>query len=271
MMHRALLLVVAASVCHAADTTPDGPRKVVRDSLANLQKSDQKIRNYSFQISLVNRETDSHGVSKTRSRVVSREFVDGLTVTRLISRDGVPLTEEERRKNEEQLQKHLADLKGQSAAQRAKEAEQRRKGRNNQEEWYKEAPEALDFKWAGQETIEGRPAMVLTFSPHPGFQPANIWARVFLKMSGKVWIDSEETELVKAEAGLFDDVTIGWGLVGRVNRGTAFTLDRERVAAQTWLPRKQSNRYSARLLLKTIRGDETLEFSGYTPQAHPTH
>jgi hypothetical protein len=41
------------------------------------------------------------------------------------------------------------------------------------------------------------------------------------------------------------------------------------VAPQVWLPRKQANRYSARLLVKTIRGDQTLEFTGYTLRTKP--
>jgi hypothetical protein len=146
---------------------------------------------------------------------------------------------------------------------KARSPEQGRKGRNNADDWYKEAPEALDFKLDGEQTIDGRATFVIEFSPHSDYHPSNIWARVLLKMSGKVWVDAEETELVKADARIFDDVTIGWGLVGRVDQGTHFSMDRTRVAPRTWLPRRESNHYSARLLLKTVRGDETVEFANY--------
>ena len=263
MMRHVLLLLLAASVCLGADTTPEGLRKLVRGCLVNLQGSGEKIKSFTYRMTVEDKELDPHGAARTRSRVVSRSYDGDITVSRLLSRDGVPLSEAERRQNEEQIQKRLAELKARSPEQRAKDAEQRRKGRNSQAEWYKEAPEALDFKLDGQETIDGRASFVVEFSPHPGYRPANIWARVFLKMSGKVWIDAEETELVKADALIFDDVTIGWGLVGRIDKGTGFSMDRTRVAPLTWLPRTEQNHYSARLLLKTIRGDERVEYAEY--------
>jgi len=73
---------------------------------------------------------------------------------------------------------------------KARSPEQGRKGRNNADDWYKEAPEALDFKLDGEQTIDGRATFVIEFSPHSDYHPSNIWARVLLKMSGKVWVDA---------------------------------------------------------------------------------
>jgi hypothetical protein len=131
------------------------------------------------------------------------------------------------------------------------------------EEWYKEAPEALDYKLAGQEIVDGRAVWIVEFSPHEGYKPFKVWARVFQKLSGKAWIDPEENELIKADARVFGDVRIGWGLVGKLNEGTGFYVERQRLGPHVWLPKVQKNRYTARIVLKTVRGDETTEFLNF--------
>jgi hypothetical protein len=188
----------------------------------------------------------------------------------VISRDGNPLTKEESEKQEADLSNRVDAQKAMAPEQRERRAAERRKRNADQESWYKEAPEALDFTLAGEEIVEGRKALVITFSPHPGYHAKNIWGRVLEKMSGKMWMDAEENELVRADAALTADVTIGWGLVGRINQGSHFEVERFRMAPHVWLSRKQVDNYSARVVFTTIRGAETAEYSEFTPRKDQT-
>jgi hypothetical protein len=89
---------------------------------------------------------------------------------------------------------------------------------------------------------------------------------VLEKMSGKIWIDPEEAELARADAALSGDVTIGWGLVGRINQGSHFLLERSHAASHVWLTQKQAAGYSARIIFKTVRGESTETYSEFTPR-----
>ncbi|HKE27173.1 MAG TPA: hypothetical protein VKB88_32685 [Bryobacteraceae bacterium] len=241
-------------------------RKLVRESLLNFEKTDQSMRGYEFTVRSNSREFDSHGVKTTRNVVMRREYIDGFAVNHILSRNGVALTPEEYRRHEDDLQKMVAARKAQTPEQRAKQAAERRKRSADQENWFKEAPEALDYHLAGDETIDGRKVIVVAFSPHPGYHASNIWSRVLEKMSGKIWIDPEEGEIARAEAALAGDVTIGWGLVARINQGSRFVLERRRASPRVWLTQKQLASYSARIVFKTIRGESTEEYSEFAPR-----
>jgi hypothetical protein len=128
--------------------------------------------------------------------------------------------------------------------------------KGNQDEWIKEVGDALDFKLAGEETLHGRPAWVLTCSPHRGYSAKNMRARVFEKMNGKLWIDKAERELVRAEAETFDTVSVGFGFLGRIEKGTRFMLARTRLPEGAWVLDSQKIRFGARMLLVKWVGNE---------------
>jgi hypothetical protein len=96
MTRVALPLLAAASACLAADTTPEGLRKLVRESLVNIQKTNRNMKSYTCQMTVEDKVTDAHGAARARSRVFSRSYDGDIAISRLLSRDGVPLSEAER-------------------------------------------------------------------------------------------------------------------------------------------------------------------------------
>ncbi len=129
--------------------------------------------------------------------------------------------------------------------------------------WWKEFPDALDFRKVGEESIGGRPALVLEFSPRPGFKPKDLRARIATKLRGKVWIDQADTEFVRADAEVFDSVSVGWGLVGKIEKGARLTLERHKTSDGTWVPDSQMTRFIARLLVKTLGQEQTVRYAEY--------
>jgi hypothetical protein len=260
-MRRAFLLFLVVAAASAADTSPDGLRQLIREALPNLEKTDRSMQGYEFLIARENTEFDSKGPLKKHTQVVRHGYIEGFGVNHLISRDGVAVTPAEYQKHEDDIQKSIAARKAQQANQAKNKPPAR--GNNDADTWFHEAPLALDFRVAGEEVLGGRKTLVIAFSPHAGYRPINVWARVLEKMSGKIWIDPEESEIAKAEAGLFGDVTIGWGIVGRINQGSHFYIERIRLAPHVWVTQKETNAYSARLLFKTLRGEETASYSEF--------
>ena len=59
--------------------------------------------------------------------------------------------------------------------------------------------------------LNGRPTLLMEATPKPGYKAKNMRARVFEKMKARIWIDKASSELVKADADMFDTVT--WATV----------------------------------------------------------
>jgi len=263
MSRVALILLLAVTASSAADTSSDGLRRLMRETLANLRKGDDQLKNYTFVLNSSNKEYDGHGGAKTREVTLRREFVDGVPVNHVLVRDGQPVPESERQKNEEAALRRVTELKSMTPEQRARQDEQGRKRRAEQDLWVSEFPDALDYKFAGEEKLSGRTVLVVACSPHPGYHHHSLRARLFEKLAGKVWIDPEESEIMRADVRISGDVTVVWGLAGRINQGTSFFLERTRVAPRVWLPSKQSANYSVRLLFKNLHGEQSAEYSDY--------
>jgi hypothetical protein len=264
-------LVVLAGAGYAAESTQSELREMVRQSLKKLEDSDKKASEYGFLRHTERKEFNSDGRLKMQTRVVvRREFQDGFPVNRVLERDGQPLSEEERKKNEEAIQKRLAELKSETPEQKAKRQEENRRKQKNEKEgeaWLNEFPEAVDYKLIGEETMNGRVALHLEFTPRPGYQPKNFRAKIFTKLRGHVWLDKAESELVKADAEMFDTVNVGFGLLGKVEKGTHFTIQRTRVAPDAWLTEKESFRFAVRVMLvKWMNTEVTTQYSEFRPK-----
>jgi len=244
---------------------PQDPRAMVRQSLARLEESNKKLADYGFVRRVERRQFTSGGALKSaQSWVVRREFQDGFQVHRLLERDGRPVPEEERRRSEEAIAKRLAELKAMTPEQRQKMREERQRKAGDQDAWLKEFPEALDYRLAGEETIDGRPAWVLECSPRSGYRPKNMRARVFQKVRGRIWIDKEESELARVEAEVFETVPVGWGLLGRIDKGTRFFLERKKVAPGTWFTESEIVKFAARVMLvKSLNHEISTRFSDF--------
>lgn len=241
---RFLLLALVAAVSFAQ--APGDLRALVRDSMASLDPAKTKTNDYAWEFSYERKEFDSAGaIKKQESRRGERTFQEGQIVSRVRERDGQPLSSDESRKQEETIRKRLAEYRSMSL----QEQERRKRKEAENMAWVTEIADALDYKYVGEENVKGRPAYVLTCSPRPGYVAKNMRARVLEKTNGKLWIDKADRELAKAEGETFDSVNIGFGLLGRVDKGTRFALSRVRIANGVWVLASQDIRFGARVAL----------------------
>ena len=163
-----------------------------------------------------------------------------------IQKNGRKLSEEELRKQEETIRTQIAKEKGLTAEER----EKRRLKAAEDDGWMKEIADALEYKYTGDESIDGRPAYVLLFSPRPGYSAKNVRARLFEKTNGKLWIDKADRELVKGQAETFAPVNI--------EKGTRFSLQRRRLPEGAWLLDNQMVRFAARIALFKYMSNEVI-------------
>lgn len=230
------------SLCSAAE--PGELRQLVRDALSFTHGETTNHLSYSWRSD--RKQFDSTGNVTSSTSVVGEKFViDGVPVYRVLERDGKKLEGEEAREEEKRIRKMVDQTKT-----------GRSKKKNSENEWVGEAHEAMNFKLLGEEVIKGRPVWVLACSPNSVYQAKSQRARVFEKMNGKLWIDQQDRELVRVEAETFEDIDIGFGILGRLVKGTRLQLARTRLPEGEWVLASQSIRFGARVMLvKWIRNE----------------
>jgi len=88
------------------------------------------------------------------------------------------------------------------------------------------------FSWRVQS--EDAKNMTLHFEPNPKFSPPDMQGRVLGQMAGELVVDKEQNRIVTISGKLTEDVTIGWGLLGRLRQGGTFRVERREVAPGLW-------------------------------------
>ncbi|PAW86000.1 MAG: hypothetical protein B9S33_08860 [Pedosphaera sp. Tous-C6FEB] len=203
------------------------------------------------------------GKGKLEERKQSRQEwlpINGVPFARLVERNGQPLTDKERKLEEERE----AAVRAGKTPVRSPEASKRDK------EWQftDEMLARYTCKVTGQEVVRGRPVWVVEFTPRSADLPVNKLAdRVANKVAGKVWVDAEDWELARLQFWLTDEVTLIGGVVG-VLRKFGMTLERTRIEPGAWLPTVVDFEMSGRELLTNKRvhyREEATDFKRVAP------
>ena len=147
------------------------------------------------------------------------------SVKRLICKGGRPLNEAEARAEDARVQTFIHDRDAlekqkRDAAQDGKSAT----------ELLKMLPEA--FLWKVQS--EDAETRTLHFEPNPAFDPPDMQSRVLGAMAGELVMDRRQHRIETIRGKLTQDVTIGWGLLGRLKQGGTFRVERRQVAPGFW-------------------------------------
>jgi len=126
-------------------------------------------------------------------------------------------------------------------------------------------PDAFTYKFAGiAETPEG-PSYRLSFQPNPNFDPQDLEAQVLKGMAGELWIDVAQQRVTRLEGKRIHDVTYGWGLLGKLDEGGTLLLEQADVGNHQWRTTHMVLVMNARVLVKTIKLDTTLDLSQFAP------
>jgi hypothetical protein len=147
------------------------------------------------------------------------------SVRRLIERGGRPLSAEEATEEDARIQSFIHD-----PAQLAKQRKDAQQDGKSAVELLKMLPDA--FLWKMQS--EDAEKITLHFTPNPNFSPPDMQSRVLGAMVGNLVVDREQRRIATIDGRLMQDVTIGWGLLGRLKAGGTFRVERRQVAPGLW-------------------------------------
>jgi hypothetical protein len=119
-------------------------------------------------------------------------------------------------------------------------------------------PEAYIFEYAGQEGD----CHHLRFRPSPDYSPHTVEARIVHAMAGDLWIDARMKRLSRLEGHLDENVDWGFGLLGRLDKGGSFRVERVQVSPTEWKTRRLELHLSGHAVLFKTIGRDTNEVRG---------
>jgi hypothetical protein len=246
-MVRLLAVPVVVSVVVSAQPAPTLPDHdaFVQETRNNLAKSQREQYRFSYKERRTELQTNPFGRIGSGGMVVYDVTpADGgnVIVRRLIERDGKPVADGPVQKT---------DL-----TQRAE--------RRSRKSGLEDSVEMLEFALARRETVRGRNTIVVTFKPKPNARPETSEGKIAKLFTGSAWVDEERREVMRIEATAIDDITIGLGLVARLDEGTKATLTRDPIDGSIWLP--TSIRFVGQgraLLVRRLNIDQRIEWFDY--------
>jgi len=112
--------------------------------------------------------------------------------------------------------------------------------------------------------LSNRPTLVLTFKPKEGSLPSGtVQDKLLNRMAGRLWIDEEDADTARVEAGLVEQLSLGWfGFLGSLSR-CDLSLERQRMPDGVWTNTKQALLIHCRKLTATVRFRATEGCSGF--------
>jgi hypothetical protein len=147
------------------------------------------------------------------------------SLRRLIELNGDPLSPQAAATEKDRIQSYVNDSAAQARARRASAHDGAQA-----EELLKMLPEA--FLWT--KTSESGGYNTLSFRPNPDFDPPDMQSRVMGIMEGELVISKEGHRIRTLKGKLSDDVRIGWGILGKLDRGGTFDVERRVVGEGHW-------------------------------------
>lgn len=143
-------------------------------------------------------------------------------VTRVLTRNNQQISQTQQQQN---INKFIHDPSAQ--------AKQRQDGQNDDKQasaMLKLLPVA--FIWTV--TSKNDNTTTLHFKPDPHFEPPSHQARVFSAMEGDMTVNNAHHRIQLLKGRLIHDVDFGWGILGRLNPGGSFAVERQDTGQGEW-------------------------------------
>lgn len=192
--------------------TPAEAQALVRAAIEHQLAEDEKGGGPAFRYTL--RENGKRGIL-TKEMIQTK---DGI-VARLVSINDRPLTPEERRTDDEKLDRLLHDPQA-----RAQKLKAQREDDKRTRKMVATLPDAFLFEPDGTVPAPRGPLVRVKFKPNPEFDPPSRELQVFQGMEGTMLIEPRAQRLVEIDGTLFRDVNFGWGILGHLDKGGQFVV-----------------------------------------------
>lgn len=125
-------------------------------------------------------------------------------------------------------------------------------------------------KWLGGEMMNGHLCDVVELDPNPQFHPHSIFQDALTRAVVKVWVDHASDQIVRGEAHITRDLSVGGGVLGKLYRGGVFTLEQAEVAPGIWLPVRRQYDFMGRKFLFQFEQHQLIDDTQYRRLGPPS-
>jgi hypothetical protein len=250
-------LCLLAAFLFVQDAAPPLPE--LKPFLAELRKTIHTDRlllsQYTYTEKTTHMELDSKNHPKkteVNAYQVSPASPEHVGYRRQIEKEGRPLPPDEAKKEEEALQKRIEEAKRRRGKITPAERDRGRAERlRKEQEIIDDAFGVFDVQMTGRENIDGRPAIVLQFRPKAPltYKPKTFEGKNMQHVAGKAWVDEQDHQIARVEIGVTDTISIGWGILARLQKGASIVEERRKFNDEIWLPVREEVTLNAKILL----------------------
>ena len=212
MMRSILPLAGALLLCAVPTLRAQSPAQSAHDLVKDVVYNELQERR---QISLWQYRVEKRVASQTTVEQ-EVETVAG-PVSRVLERQGKPLDPAAQKKETERLNSLVRNTAEQARMKQDHQAEEQRLQR-----LIAAMPEAFLYTYDG--TADGN--LRLRFA-QPGLQSADLRDPRLPRPGGEIWIQPQLKRLVKIDAHIVTEIDFGYGLLGKIEKGGTFQIERE--------------------------------------------
>ena len=223
--------------------------RLFTDLKTNQERIEAVLENYAYTRKIITRELGKDGVLReTSSETQQISFYKGYPIERTIERDGKALSASQQADEDKDATKRTEEIDKQIAKT---ESKPNRNEENDGKVSLSELLKASNLLNPRRERFRGRDVIVFDFEPNPAFDMKNAKSmlKFFGKVAGVIWVDEKDKQLIRVEAYLADNFSIGDGLVVKLKKGASFIAEQERVNDEIWLPSLMEINLAARVFL----------------------
>jgi hypothetical protein len=169
--------------------------------------------------------------SQTHLYVETTQAMAGM----LIATNGHPLTAEQKQAEVKRLNGLLAN----PDALRRKHAREK-EDTDHSLRILKALPDAFRYEYEGTEPASaavggtGAQLVRLKFTPNPSYNAPSHVEQVLAGMQGSLLIDANQHRIAEIDGTLFREVSFGWGIIGRLDKGGRFRVEQADVGDGAW-------------------------------------
>jgi hypothetical protein len=234
--------VLARSQQPPVDTEPDSkPLPTIAQLLDDVEKHEDRddalLQQYTYHRHVVQEEYG--GSKKTTTSDYESIPIAGVRVSKLVARDGKPLSPDETKKVDEDFDKAVEKAKKNKAKEDAKREQAEREGKSNDD--FLPASRILQLGTFSNERrilFNGRPTIVLDYAGTKDVKSRNEFEKAVQDLVGTAWIDEQDKVLARAEGHFLADYKIGFGLLAEIHKDFHFTMEQRKINEEAWLPKE---------------------------------
>lgn len=257
-----LAIVIAAIQEPAHAEEPLTAREIIDRAVARADAQYESQAETSFEWeskSIIQSLDDKHRVTKTERNRYRLYPVHGAIFDELIEKNGRPLSDKERRKEEQKKQEFIREVEKRKA-----------RGEHPQPEeepdihFGKDLVSRYQLEFAGIDTVQEYRCWVIAFKPKDGKLPVRRRIdRALNQTTGRFFISQDDYGLARLEFTLSKPFNY-WGGFLAVIRKTDGQFDFKRVEENLWLPHHFNLNLDMRIMMiKDIRRHIEINWTGY--------